>query len=510
MSSQSKILFLTNPIKNNPMKLVTNRLNWLSITTGGLAATLLLMSDVRAAEFIPTTSTVSEASSPQLIALARKKKVRKQKAKPKAKRITQPTAIITPTSTDAPYTQAPPPTPPEAPASIPTPPPTVTPNPVIVPAAEAPKAPEPAPAAEAPKAPETNQFSLNTKLQGQVIFGLAGTISGDYSRNSAFGNRTRLELKTDLGGGTLTTRLQAVNLGSATQNPTAGTTAVSTPEGSLSWTDGSTSSTIGVDALKYEYPLSPQTVVVVAANAGAADDFADTINPYFDGDGASGAISSFGNRPSIYYTVQGAGAGIRHQLSDSTELSVGYLARNASNPAVGNGTFGGGYGALAQLTFKTSSNSKVGLTYTRSKNSDPGTGSNNANLLGDSNNFGVQASLQLSPQLALGGWAGYTKNQAVNNGGDREIWNWAVTAAAPDFGGKGNLAGLLVGQEPRVTAATNGTQDSKSGLHIEGFYQIKLNDNLSITPGIIYLTAPDQNASSQGAVIGAIRTTFTF
>jgi carbohydrate-selective porin OprB len=61
-----------------------------------------------------------------------------------------------------------------------------------------------------------------------------------------------------------------------------------------------------------------------------------------------------------------------------------------------------------------------------------------------------------------------------------------------------------------VTAATNGTLDSKSVLHIEGFYQIKINDNLSITPGLIYLTAPDQNASSQGAVIGAIRTTFSF
>jgi hypothetical protein len=484
------------------------QLNWLAITAGGLIATLLLMSDVRATASIPTTSTVSQSSAPQLIALAKKKKVRKQKAKQKAKRITQPTAVITPTPADTPYTQAAPPTP-EAPPA-PEAPVAPVPLPTPVPAAEAPTTP--APAAEAPKAPAPSQFSLNTKLQGQVIFGLTGSTSGEYSRNTAFGYRTRLELKTDIGGGLLTTRLQAINLGSTNRNPT-GTTAVGTPEGNLSWTDGTTANTtpaIGIDALKYEFALNPQTQVVVDANAGAADDFADTINPYFDGDGASGSISLFGNRPSIYYGVQGTGAGIRHKLSDSTELSVGYLARNANTSALGNGLLGGGYGALAQLTFKTGDNSKIGLTYTRTKNSDPGTGSNNANLLGDSNNFGVQASFQLNPQLALGGWAGYTKNQAVNNGGDRDVWNWAVTAAAPDFGGKGNLAGLLVGQEPRVTAATNGTLDSKSGLHIEGFYQIKLNDNLSITPGLIYLTAPDQNASSQGAVIGAIRTTFSF
>jgi outer membrane biosynthesis protein TonB len=495
---------------------MNRQLNWLTITAGGLIAALLLIIDVRVAESIPTTSTVSQSSAPQLISLAKKKKVRKQKAK----RIKQPTAVITPAPTDTPYTQTPPPAPPEAPVVLPAPisepaPPVEAPKvsaPAETPTTPTP-VPAPAPAADAPKAPAPNQFSLNTKLQGQVIFGLTGNVSGDYSRNSAFGYRTRLELKTDLGGGSLTTRLQATNLGSANRNPTAGTNGVNTPEGNLSWTDGTTANTtptIGIDALKYEYPLGSQTLAVVSANAGAADDFTDTINPYFDGDGASGSLSLFGNRPSIYYGIQGAGAGIRHKFSDSTEVSVAYLARNASTPTLGNGTFGGGYGALAQLTFKTSENSKIGLTYTRTKNSDTGTGSNNSNLGGDSNNVGVQASFQLNPQFALGGWAGYTKNQAVNDGGDRDIWNWAVTVAAPDFGGKGNLAGLLVGQEPRVTAATNGTQDSKAGLHIEGFYQIKLNDNLSITPGIIYLTAPDQNASSQGAVIGAIRTTFSF
>jgi hypothetical protein len=485
------------------MKICNYQLNWLTITAGGLAATLLLMSDVRATESIPSTSTVAESSAPQLIALARNKKIQKQKAKQKIKRVSQPAAKVPVAPRDITYTQAPPPVPVKQQIiSAPIPAPVPAPAALLA----------PAPVAEAPKAetPALSQFSLNTKLQGQVIFGLAGAVSGDYSLNSAFGHRTRLELKTELGGGTLTTRLQAVGAGLTNQNATAGTNAVATSEGGLSWTDGTLDSKTGIDALKYEYPLSPQTLAVVSANAGAADDFADTINPYFDGDGASGAISQFGNRPSIYYGIQGAGAGIRHQLSDSTELSLGYLAKTANDPAVNNGAFGGAYGALAQLTFKTTDNSKVGLTYTRTKNTDPATGSNNANGNGDSNNFGVQASLQLSPQLALGGWAGYTSNDAVDGTGKREIWNWAVTAAAPDFGGKGNLAGLLVGQEPRVTSSGNATEDTKAGLHIEGFYQIKLNDSLSITPGIIYLTAPNQDANSKSAVIGALRTTFTF
>jgi hypothetical protein len=473
-------------------------------------ATLISISGAQAAELLVTTPTSASSNlianhtpsdTHQLIAARKKKRFKKKiKSRPKTT-ATAPTTTTPKTlptdltqTTPPPPIQPAPPTPPASPVEAP-------PVPVAPPVA-APPAP-----VEAPKAETPNQFSTTTKLQGQVIFGATGTVGGDFSRNTAVGARSRLELKTGIGGGTLTTRLQAVGLGLSNQAPTAGTAAVAAPEGSLSWTDGTTTNSIGVDALKYEFALSPQTQVVVAANAGASDDFTDTINPYFDGDGASGSISAFGNRPSIYYTVQGAGVGIRHQLSNNTELSVGYLARNGNNPTPGNGLFGGGYGALAQLTFKTGENSKVGVTYTRTLNSDPGTGSLNANLLGNSNNFGLQGSFQLSPEFALGGWAGYTQNQAT--GGDRQIWNWAVTAAAPDFGGKGNLAGFLVGQEPRVASSGNGTTDPKSGLHIEGFYQMKVNDNLSITPGLIYLTAPNQ-APGNSAVIGALRSTFSF
>ena len=490
---------------------LNRQLNWLSITAGSLFATLLLISGAQAAELVSTRSSPTDRtlianhhpndSSNQLIA-ARKKKRLKKKLKPRANAtITSPVNVTQTTPIPAE------PTPPPAPATVPAP----VPMPSVEVAPPAPPAPEPTPPAV--PTPPPNQFSLNTKLEGQVIFGATGTFSGDFDRNPAFGHRTRLELSTDIGGGTLTTRLQAVGLGLS--NKPSATSTFTTNEGNLSWTDGTTDSKIGIDTLKYEFALTPQTQVVIAANAGAADDFTDTINPYFDGDGASGSISAFGNRPSIYYTVGGVGVGIRHKLSDRTELSLGYLANDGQVPATGSGLFGGGYGAIAQLTFQTGENSKVGVTYTRTLNAAFGTGSNNAeSLTGLSNNFGLQGSFQLNPQFALGGWAGYTQNQAAN--GDRQIWNWAVTAAAPDFGGKGNLAGLLVGQEPRVAssgtdpATGTNTTDTKAGLHIEGFYQIKVNDSLSITPGIIYLTAPNQDANSGSAVIGALRSTFTF
>jgi Carbohydrate-selective porin, OprB family len=354
---------------------------------------------------------------------------------------------------------------------------------------------------------ESNSFSLNTKLQGQVIFGLISGLAGDISTNAALGNRTRLELVTELGTGTLTTRLQIDGIG--TPNSTVPTGKIDTPEGASSFGVTEPGSQVNLDLLKYEMPIGENTQLVVAANAAGADDFTDSINPYFDGDGGSGSISRFGNRPSIYYLVSGAGAGIRHKFSPTVEGSLGYLSSNASNPAVGSGLGGGSYGAIAQITLNPNENTKLGLTYVNSRDTTPGTGSANANPSGSNSMFGVQGSFKVNPKLALGGWVGYNRNSDV--AGDKDILNWAVTAAFPDLGGSGNLGGLLIGQEPRVTGATGtALADTGSSLHLEGFYQVKLNDNFSITPGLIYLTAPDHNSSNGGALIGTIRTTFSF
>jgi hypothetical protein len=354
---------------------------------------------------------------------------------------------------------------------------------------------------------ETNAFSLNTKLQGQVIFGLTSGLSGDISRNAALGQRTRLELVTELGTGVLTTRLQIDGIG--TPNSTVPAGIIDTPEGASSFGVTEPGSQVNLDLLKYELPIGPNTQLVVAANAAGADDFTDSINPYFDGDGASGSISRFGNRPSIYYLVSGAGAGIRHKFSPTVEGSLGYLSSNAGNPAVASGLGGGSYGAIAQITLNPNENTKLALTYVNARDTAPGTGSVNANPGGSNNMFGVQGSFKMNSKLALGGWVGYNKNSDV--AGDRDILNWAVTAAFPDLGGTGNLGGLLVGQEPRVTGATGtALADTGSSLHLEGFYQVKLSDSLSITPGLIYLTAPNHNSSNSGALIGTVRTTFSF
>lgn len=399
---------------------------------------------------------------------------------------------------------------------------------------------------------EATQFSTTTKLNAEVIFALAGIASGNtvngnnVSKNTVLGDRIRLNLDTSFTGtDLLRTRLQALNLDAFSGSNTF------TPEGDLRFAGAAfetgSNNSVGIDALLYQFLIGKKTTVVIEANAGAADDFTNTINPYIDGDGGSGALTHFGTRNPIYYLLNGTGIGLKHGFSDNIELSLGYLANDPANPGPGAGLFKGPYGALAQLTIKPIEKLTIGLTYIHAYNNDftanGSTGSNranlrsallnNANLPGDlaplsglslptsSNAYGVQASWQFNPKLVLGGWVGYTATRTLStlggtiDRGDLSIWNWAVTLAAPDLGKKGSVAGIIVGMEPKVTSVSNSLknaigEDPDTSLHIEGFYQYQLTEHIAITPGIIWLTAPDHNTNNDDIVIGTIRTTFTF
>jgi Carbohydrate-selective porin, OprB family/S-layer homology domain len=381
---------------------------------------------------------------------------------------------------------------------------------------------------------ESNQFSTTTKLQGQVVGVISDVLGGDDvdgvkvkdENNTTLGARARIELVTSFTGkDTLFTRIQANNI----LNPDIGT-----PEGNLFFAGDAGDLNAVIDALWYKFPLGKSTEVIAIANAGAADDLTTTVN-LFDGDGAFGALSTFGTRNPIYYNMDGAGLGITQNFSDKLSLSLGYLATNANNPDPKNGLTDGAYGALAQLTFKPSDRISVGLTYINAYNQSLGTGSNRANFnvpsplnggvtdLVDevpfsSNSYGIQASIGISEKFVLGGWAGYTNATSLSttaafpDRGTADIWNWAVTLGLPDLGKKGNLAGIIVGMEPKVTSTSiDGLgKDKDTSYHLEAFYQYKVSDNITITPGVIWLTAPDHNNDNKDVVIGALRTTFSF
>lgn len=267
---------------------------------------------------------------------------------------------------------------------------------------------------------------------------------------------------------------------------------------------------------------------IIDAVGGEFDVNFGAFNPYFEEE-FNGAISRFGRFNPIYYQgLEGTGASMHYQLSDAIALSLGYLAANANDPSLKNGLFNGAFAALAQLSFQPTEALSVGLTYARSYFPGDGvvvsgeTGSEFANqpfgeVATAADNFGVQAFFQVSPKLALSGWAGLTlahaksSNAAVQQSDDATIFNWAVTLALPDLGRPGSLLGFIVGQPPKVTR--NDVRDREDGTtawHIEALYRYSITDNITISPGFLVIINPEHNRGNDTIWVGTIRTNFQF
>ncbi|MBE9209996.1 iron uptake porin [Nostoc sp. LEGE 06077] len=414
---------------------------------------------------------------------------------------------------------------------------------------------------------ENQQFSTTTKFNGEVIFSVGGVFGEDraidsdriragatggvrLTNNTIFSDRIRLNFVTSFTGkDQLLTRLEANN--TAVNNAVSGTSMTR-----LSW-DGSTNNEFILGKLFYRFPVGDKLNVIVDAIGGEFYDNFNNFNPLL----ASiplGAISRAGRFSPIYRasnTGSGAGFGsgvsVNYKLSDAITLSGGYLARRGDNPTAGRGLFDGSYGALAQLAFQPNKDLSLGLTYAHSyfsgANNDvavsglyggsfadqpfgAGAGSTAASPRGiatSANHYSFQASYRLNPKFVLSGWVGYTSAIAettfspnVNRGDQADIWNWAVTLAFPDLGKKGNLGGIIFGQPPKVTDNDFGEnvrtptsarrEDSDTSYRIEALYRYQVNDNISITPGLLVIFNPEHNTNNDTIYTGIVRTTFRF
>ncbi len=376
---------------------------------------------------------------------------------------------------------------------------------------------------------EKQQFSTTTKLRGEVIFSVAGVLgderasgpqNSDLSDNTTFSDRVRLSLNTSFTGkDLLMTRLQARN------TPDLGSPTTGTNMTKLSY-EGPGGNELTVDKLWYQFPLGKQTKIRIDAVGGELYNNVNNFNPLLASDG-QGSISRFGRFNPIYRLGQGgSGATANFTFNDKLTFSAGFLARNAEDPSPQNGLFDGSNAALAQIAFTPTKALQIGATYVRSYNrglpgnNNPlsgGTGSAFANapftgaVATSADNFGLQASFKLNPQIVLGGWVGYTKAYSEVSSADAELWNWAATLAFPDLGKKGNLAGIIVGMPPKVTDNDIvARQDRDTSLHIEALYRYQVNSNISITPGLLVILNPEHDDSRDTIYVGTVRTTFSF
>jgi BMFP domain-containing protein YqiC len=365
---------------------------------------------------------------------------------------------------------------------------------------------------------EDNQFSTTTKLNGEVIFALSGAYGDDIDENEVFQDRVRLNLDTSFTGrDRLRTRLQARNVQSFDF------TGDITNEGRRSF-EGDNGNDVEIDYLGYRFPVGDNITAQIFANGVGLDDLADPLNPLNSSGG--GSISRFGERNPIYRVGgQNAGVGLTFDAGPLI-ISAGYTAGEAEDPGEGAGVFNGDYAAIGQVTFSPFDALSVAAVYVHSY-SDGGLGHGTGSFASDlevvdpftgddlpvvGNSYGLEASFAFSPQLILTGWIGYTDAILIGRG-DAEIWNYAATLAINDFGSEGSTLGFVFGQEPRLTDVDGLVpldDDDDIGFHVQGFYKLALNDNIEITPGVIWLTAPGHNDANDDIFVGTIRTRFRF
>ena len=413
---------------------------------------------------------------------------------------------------------------------------------------------------------EDHQFSTTTKLRGEVSFALSSVFGDEKADGSGedledevvFDNRVRLFLETSFTGeDLLLTRLDALNTVPFGPGEGDNPNITGTSMTRFAFDEGNDND-VAIGKLFYRFSLGEMAAshnqeeeehghghghghgavkdaklsfIIDAVGGEFAENFAN-YNEFFSEE-LTGAISRFGRFNPIYYQgLEGTGASLTYNFNSALNLSVGYLAPNANDPSQKNGLFNGSYAAIAQLGIEPSESLRLGLTYVRSYY--PGgqvvvsgeTGSELANVpFGEdtatsADQFGLSASLRLSPAFTLSGWGGLTLAHAqdngfnngvlVNEGDDATIFNWAVTLALPDFGSEGSLLGFVVGQPPKVTDNDGGFEDDDTSWHLEAQYRYQLTDNIAINPGVFVILNPEHDDNNDTIWVGTLRTIFEF
>jgi hypothetical protein len=393
---------------------------------------------------------------------------------------------------------------------------------------------------------EKQQFSTTTKLAGEVQFAISDEFNArglnDDGNNTVFQNRVRLSLNTSFTGkDLLVTRLAAGN-GNRFQDFQSGSlNGGDISEGQMTVnTNAGGGNAVAVDWLAYYGNYGEKLKFYIPAVGGLHYDYAPTAAGAMDaGDGGTGPLSLFAQRNPIYGIGGGTGIGANFDLGGGLTISGGYLADNANSPNNSGSNKGGLFGAggsstLAQIAYAPSNSPfQLALTYVGafSRNAifdgttsigigsplanaqDSGFGTN-LGLSSRTSALGASAAFKVSPQLVVNGFVTRANvNFLGDNQGTQKVWTYGAGLALPDFGKQGNLLGLMVGAEPHRVGGRDalGNRVGRSvPFHVEGFYKYQINDKVSVTPGLIWVTNPGQVDRNKDALIGTVRTTFTF
>lgn len=306
--------------------------------------------------------------------------------------------------------------------------------------------------------------------------------------------------------------------------------------------------------LLYIFPSGIKNLTLFGGTSAEVSDAFPAIIP-FASEG-EGAISRFATLNPVLRVSGGtsqtglaSAVGFIWGISDKIDLRALYGSVNASLPqqgatnVLGGGFFSGSSVAAAQLTIKPSKSFDIGLNYAHSYHdlNILATGlsrfsSNALNIPGqtvnadgslnvggilttpvDIDSIGATLTWRFSPKISLTGYASYFfVDAAAGLDASSNFSSWMVGLSFRDLFKEGNTAGLLFGQPLYRVSADGAARLTEAGVdratpyHLEAFYNFKVNDNVSITPGAFVLFNPEGDANNDTTLVGVLRTTFTF
>ena len=374
---------------------------------------------------------------------------------------------------------------------------------------------------------EAQQFSTTTKLRGEANFIIGGvpdyitdTNGSGSPANPSQQDRTtfnydiRLNLDTSFTGkDLLKTRLRSANF-TALSPFNAGDSlfkldkASSTNSGSGG---GGGLDTVTIDRLYYQFPVGKAFTLTAGALVRNTEILAFVPTAY-----RSQLLDFFttAGSPGVYNkaTGQGFGAVWKQNVAKGQgfwNASVNFIAQDGEFSNEGIFDSDGSLNTTAQLGYK-GSNWGAAVAY---RNGTFGTRTINANGTAysslssgqTSNSFSVAGYWQpldtgIIPSIS----AGYGFTDLSGTGSAANSQSWYVGLQWDDAFAKGNAAGIAIGQNPSAGA---GVSDP---LSLELFYRFQVTDNISITPGLFYITDSSNQVGNQDLWGGVIQTQFRF
>ncbi len=389
-----------------------------------------------------------------------------------------------------------------------------------------------------------------------------------------FNDRVRLNLNTSFSGqDLLITGLQAQNFGGeldgsgSTQNTlfptesflTSGSSKLNfetqfprfTPQ---DISQENESNSVDLYKLLYIFPSGLEKVTLFAGAAAEVSDAFPTIIPFADE--GQGAVSRFAALNPVLRISGGtsqiglaSATGFIWEISDQVDWRALYasvsapISQEEDVNILGAGLFDGSVVASTQLTLKPVEQLDLGLNYAYSFHelnilatglsrfsatplAIPGQtinadGTVNIGGIVDTSigihSIGTSFNWNVVPGISLTGYGSYFfVNSESGADASSEFLSWMTGVHFTDLLKEGNNAGLIFGQPlNRVDAGgvaelTEPDVDRAIPYHLEAFFNYKINNNLSITPGGFILFNPEGNENNDTTAVGVLRTTFTF